>query len=285
VAARDGITRGWLCCAHGFFDHFHQARPWRSRTWAEQGTQAFLEVNSESNVTATQTQEGLALAALGEVPQAVEAMHEGLAHALRAGLVYPINYTQMHLALVLVSSTEPEHHEEACQLALHTLETEKVNVWRLGLAHLVLARLAALQGQLSEAEAQARKACERLTMFVPYQLMARTTLSSVLLAQQRAAEARAEAEQGVRALEQMGGAGAMSVGMWLALAEACFAQVDTAAGEHALREAMRCVRLRAEDILEPAARERFLSQVPENARTMEVARKQWGAGWDSPPAG
>ncbi|MBN1204105.1 MAG: protein kinase [Myxococcaceae bacterium] len=285
AAAREGITRGWLYCAHGYFDHFHLARPWRGRSWAEQGTQAFLEVNSESNVTATQTLWGLTLMALGDVPTAVEVMHEGLTHALRAALMYPIHYTQMHLSLVLASSREPAHHEEARQLSLQALETERVNLLRLGIAHLALAKLAALQGHLSEAEAQARKACEVLAMFVPYRLLAHTTLSAVLLAQKRVAEARAEAEQGVKALEQMGGAGAMSVGTWLALAEACFAQADTAAGEQALRKAVHCARLRAEDIPEDVARERFLSQVPENARTRELARERWGTGWDSPPAG
>ncbi len=281
AAAQDGFIRGWLYCAHGFFDYFQQARPWRSRVRAEEGTQAFLELSLESNMTATQTLRGLALAALGDVPQAVEVMQDGLAHALRAGLAYPVNYTQMHLALVQASSTVPAYHEEARQLALHTVQTEKVNVLRLGIAHVALARVAAFQGQLREAEVQARRACAVLAMFVPYRLMAYATLSTVLLAQQRVAEARAEAEQGVHALEKMGGAGAVSVGMWLALAEACFAQADMAAGGHALREAVRCLRLRAEDIPEEAARERFLSQVPENARTRELARERWGPGWDS----
>jgi tetratricopeptide (TPR) repeat protein len=285
MARWEGVALGWSCCAHGFFEHFYQARPWRSHTLAERGSQAFLEVNSEGNVTSTQTLNGLALAALGDVPQAVKVMHEGLEHALRAGLLNPLKYTTMNLSLVLASSSEPAHHEEARQLALHTVSTEKMNLLNLGIAHLVLAKLASLQGQLSEAETQARKACEVLATFGPYRLMARNTLSSVLLAQHHLEEARAEAEQGVQALEQLGSAGALSVGTWLALAEVCFAQADTAAGEHSLREAVRCVRLRAEDVPEGAPRERFLSQVPENARALQLARERWGADWDSKPTG
>jgi tetratricopeptide (TPR) repeat protein len=276
VAGRDGTSRGWLFCARGFFEHYHQARPWRSRQWAEQGTQAFLEVSRGSDMTAPQALWGLTLAALGEVPQALEVMHQCLENAQQAGLVYPIHYTQMHLVLVLVSSTEPVHLEEARQLALSTVETEKVNLMRLGTAHLALARLSELQGQLTEAEAQARKACEVLELFLPYRVMAHTRLSTVLRAQKRLVEARGEAELGVRAMEQMGGAGAVSVGAWLALAEACFAQQARAPGERALREALRCVHQRAEEIPDAAARERFLSQVPENARTRELARELWG---------
>jgi serine/threonine protein kinase/tetratricopeptide (TPR) repeat protein len=283
VSALDGDTRGWLSFAHGMFEHFHQARPWRSQKWAEEGTQSFLEVNAEGSVKSTKTLWGLVLASLGDVSRAVEVMR-AQGNDWKGGHKFADHFMQVHLSLVLTSSTTPAHHEEACQLSMQIVETEKVNVLLLGLAHVVLAKVAALQGQLSEAEARARKACELLAMFVSYQLMAYTSLSAVLLAQQRVAEARAEAERGVKALEKMGHAGAMSVTMWLALAEACFAQADTAAGEHALREAMRCLRLRAEDIPEETARERFLSQVPENARTRELALERWGAVWDSPPA-
>ncbi|HLL03986.1 MAG TPA: protein kinase [Myxococcaceae bacterium] len=276
VPRLDPISQGWLSCTTGYFEHFVNARPWHSRMLAETGTQAFLEVNSDRNQTATRTLLGQTLAALGDVPSAIEVMHQGLAGAQRAGQTYAITYTQMHLALVLVCSTEPAHHQEARQLALETLETEKVNVLHLGIAHLTLARVSALQGQWTEAEARARKAIEVLGLFRPYKLLARTTLCSVLMARQRAAEARAEAAQGVGELEQMGPPGAMAVGMRLALVEACFAQADQATGDVALRHALECVHLRASDIPDAEARERFLTHVPENARVRELARQRWG---------
>jgi len=73
------------------------------------------------------------------------------------------------------------------------------------------------------------------------------------------------------------------VGTWLALAEACLAQGDRPAADEALRQAVRSLLLRAEDIPEAAAKERFLSQVPENARTRELAMQRWGEGWSQPP--
>jgi tetratricopeptide (TPR) repeat protein len=279
-----GEARGWLYFAHGIFDHFHQAKPWRSQKWGQEGTQSFLEVNAQSSVKSTKTLWGLVLASLGDVSRAVEVMW-AQGNDWKGGHKFADHFLQVHLSLVLTSSTQLTHHQEACQLSMQIVETEKVNVMLLGLAQVVLAKVAALQGQFSEAEARARKACEMLDTFVYYRLMAYTTLSAVLLAQQRVVEARAEAEQGVKALEKTGDAGAMSVPTWLALAEACFAQADTAAGENALRKAVRCLRLRAEDIPEEAARERFLSQVPENARTRDLARQRWGANWDSPLIG
>ncbi|WP_233261863.1 hypothetical protein [Vitiosangium sp. GDMCC 1.1324] len=62
----------------------------------------------------------------------------------------------------------------------------------------------------------------------------------------------------------------------LALVQACFAQGDASAGEAALRGALQCVRERASDIPDPVLRERFLRQVPENARTLELAHQRWG---------
>ncbi len=281
VGGGDGMARGWLYAARGYFDHFHQPRPWQCLSWAERGTQAFNEVNRNTNQSGTQALKGLALMALGDMPGAVATLNQGLANSLRYGLAYAINHIQVHLALVLASSPELPQHAEARQMAQHILNTERINVLHLGLARLVVAKVAALQGKPQEAEEEARRACDVLVMFVPYQLMARATLGELLLAQQRTAEARTEAEQGVRVLERLGPAGAVSVSTWLALAEACFAQADTEPGEHALREALRCMRLRASDIPEEAARERFLRQVPENARARELARMRWGAGWES----
>ena len=97
----------------------------------------------------------------------------------------------------------------------------------------------------------------------------------MLLAQGRATEAREVAALGVQGLERGGSQGAEAVGLPLALTEACLAEGDSQAGEAALR-GLQCLRTRAADIPDAAARERFLHQVPENARTLELARQRWG---------
>jgi DNA-binding SARP family transcriptional activator len=107
-----------------------------------------------------------------------------------------------------------------------------------------------------------------------FQLVARTLLSAALRSQGRFPEARAEAEACVQMLERMGGMGTAAVRTWLALAEACFAQGDTAAGDQALRQASQCMSLRAEDLPDAATRELFLSAVPENARTRKLAHER-----------
>ncbi|MDY7226230.1 protein kinase domain-containing protein [Hyalangium rubrum] len=280
TVARDAMARGWTYNARSYFDYFLDARLWQCQSWLEQAVQAFQEVGSDRNQAAPRGLLGLTLVALGDVPRAIDISRESLAGALRARQMYAITYSQLHLALVLTSSPEAGHQEEARHLALQVLRTEKVNLVHLGMAHIALARVAAFQGLPSEAEAQARKACELLGMLKPLQLMARMSLCAALLARGRSSEAQAQAEQGVQVLEQMGGRGAAAVGMWLALAEACFAQEEAAPGENALRQAVRCLRQQAEDIPEPDARERFMRQVPENARTLQLARHRWGEHWE-----
>lgn len=148
----------------------------------------------------------------------------------------------------------------------------------MGMAHTALAYLALQQGELAEAEAQGRRACELLRPTPPFVLHAHMALVDALLAQGRAAEAHELATQGVQELERIGSRGAGSVGTYLALAEACLALGDSPAADEALHQALQCLRERASDISEPAARERFLTRVPENARTLELARQRWGEG-------
>ncbi len=279
VQARDGRAWGWMYSTRGYFYHFLDERPWEARRWAEEGVRAFLEVGWDPKSSARLVL-GLALAALGEVSEAIDVLREGLEAARRVGQGYVL--AQMHLMLTLAGSAVTAHQEEAYRLADEAVRTHQVNPLHRGTTRLALARVAAFQGRFSEAEQHAVLAREALEPFLPYQLLARTQWSAALLAQQRVAEARTVAEAGVEVLRQMGGVGAASVATWLALAEACLAQGDTSAGEEALRQAVRSLRLRAEDIPDAAARERFFRQVPENARTRELAIQRWGEGWGQP---
>ncbi len=232
-------------------------------------------MGAEVSPLATQTLAGMALGALGDAPGALERLREGLEIARRVGLRYLLGYTGLPLALVLAEGAEESWRDEAEALALEGLEGTH-NLLHEGMAHLVLAKLAARRHRVTEAEARMGEVFQMLALFPPYLLFARRDFVTFLLAQGRAEEARRVAMLGVEELERMGGAGVHAVPMYLGLAESCFAQGDGTAGERALREAVRAVRARAGDLSEPEARERFLSHVPENARTLELARQRWG---------
>ena len=69
----------------------------------------------------------------------------------------------------------------------------------------------------------------------------------------------------------------------IALAEALHASANREEARAALEEAVQRLRLRLADIQEPAARERFLTSVPANARVVALAN-EW-LGLDVPVAG
>lgn len=281
LAAPDLVIQAWTTLVQGYFDHFLGDRPGKSLALAKESERTFRELGSALNETAAQALMGLALEAMGEVELGIEVLRKALIVCQQGGHQYAAAGTLMHLVLVLSSSRDPSHQEEAGHVARQILESKKPNLLHQGVAHVALAKVFLFRRDLTAAEEQARRACELLAVLIPFHLIACRTLCVILLAQGRAAEAREAAQRGVQALEQIGGEGSGAVGTWLSLAEAALAQGEDSAAEKALRKAQHHLHLRAKEVTDPAARERFLSRVPENARTRELVRQRWGAAWES----
>jgi hypothetical protein len=276
VMAQDVMARGWVRYLEAYFHYYFEPSPWKAAQVAELAWRDFREVTSERNAVLLQNLLGAALAALGDLPAAEARLREALILAQRLEQPRLIGMARHYLATALANSPEQAHQEEARVMALEGMIGPDEPVYRQGIGNAVLAQVLAASGKLSEAEEHARKACELLVTLPTLLGFGRTVLSNVLRARGRAAEARREAEPGVQDLEQMESSGVYAVALRLALAEACLAEGDVSAGEAALRKALQCVRARASDIADPAARERFLRQLPENARTLELARQRWG---------
>ncbi len=276
VIARNGLVRGWRNTVYSFRSLYLTDGPWRALTWAEQSGQAFREVGAERDEVAAFGWGAQALLALGDLRSALEWVRQGMTQALRIGQPFPISHARLNLMVVLAASPEPAHQQEARTLALECVEAQSANRLHVGCAHLAQARVVAGEGDVAGAEAQARKACEVLAPFAPFMPLARWSLGALLLVQGRVAEARQEVELALRETEALGPGGLGRVGLLQVLAEACFAEGDTAAGEQALRHALRCLHTRTADIPDTESRERFLLRVPENARTLELARQRWG---------
>jgi hypothetical protein len=276
---QDAMARGWIRISEALFLHLHESQPWRAFTLVELGLQDFLQIGSARNALLFQPLLGLLQAELGALPEATVKLREYLVAARRTEHHLLTTHAVQQLMVVLAGSDEPAEQQEAHALALEFMrhdESQDPYSFRRGLANAVLARLALARGDLRGAESHARTACTTLRPFRSCMSHARTVLSTVLLAQGRAPEARQVAELAEQELAEMGSTGVYAVAVHLALAEACFTLGEVDAGERALRKASRCVHTRASDIPEGTARERFLSQVPENARTLELARQRWG---------
>jgi serine/threonine protein kinase/tetratricopeptide (TPR) repeat protein len=266
--------RAWSIALQGSFALYFEGRLWQSSLWLEQATRDFLELGLERRATGILVERALALEELGDRAGAERQLREDLALSRRSEHLLTSLHSGLHLALFLAGSPEPAHQEEALVL-IQDWEVEHLRLFS-GMRCLIRAKVAAARGQPGEAEQQARLARERLGDLFFYDVRILVLLSRVLLAQGRAAEAREVLEPSARKLEAMGGTGLPAVGVYLALAEACLAGGDLPEGEAALRRALQAVRQRAGEIPEEAARERFLSQVPANVRTLELARQRLG---------
>jgi tetratricopeptide (TPR) repeat protein len=138
------------------------------------------------------------------------------------------------------------------------------------------ARFLAKAGRLVEAEAEARAAVALSSTTPPAQAQAQAMLSQILLAEGRAPEALAAAEEAVRLLEVLGGIDEGESLVRLSLAEALEANGQAEAAARAAKEAHDRLMARAAPIADPEVRRSFLELVADNARTVALARRGTG---------
>ncbi|AUX32152.1 MULTISPECIES: serine/threonine-protein kinase PknK [Sorangium] len=149
-----------------------------------------------------------------------------------------------------------------------------------GGTYIYLAEVFRRAGDLAAAEAEARHACELLADVPPLVPCVLATLANVLLAQGRAAEAL---ESAARAAELASAAvtsrGHLETGeslVYLVHAEALAASGDLGGARAAIALGRDRLLARAAKIANRAWRAGFLDNVPENARTLALARAWLG---------
>jgi ATP/maltotriose-dependent transcriptional regulator MalT len=130
------------------------------------------------------------------------------------------------------------------------------------------------RGEPAAAEREARTALELVQVLPLDRMTATATLAGALLAQGRAAEALAAAEDALAQYEAVGAHGFRD-----AVARLVHVEALEAAGHHdraaaALAAARDRLHVRAAKIGDAEMRRRFLEAVPENARTLALA-DQW----------
>ncbi|WP_437487647.1 protein kinase [Sorangium sp. So ce1014] len=272
------VTRGWLCTVHGAYTFFFGLGLWQVQRVTQEGIAAFRQAGDHRNSVAALVIAALAQAELGERAGAETTLRECCRITEQVGQLFPMAFAKIHLIHVLADSACASHRQEARALALAWVTSANPNQLHLGVAHNVIARVEARDDDLEQAEAHAQRACELLAVFRPYRLFALTTLSAVLLARGRAADAQRAAALGVQILEEIGGA--CEVELRLLLAESCYASGEGARGDEELGKCVSRLRACAAEILEDGARERYLREVPANMRAIALARSRLGDAGD-----
>jgi hypothetical protein len=272
---KDPTGRRWYLRSYYWNAHLREPRPFSILKGAQEGIRC-AEVAGDPRVRIPMTvyEVGLTWFELGDHGSAVRCLRDCVTAAEQAGEFLLREVARNCLARVLCEQESPVDLEEAARLSLTVIENPAGSPLLLGPAHENLARLYLRRGQLAPALVHARSAWSMLESGPLWCLGALSTLLRILTLEGRTAEAVELSEKGLGIMRSYGSAGCSEVEARLAAAE-----VFHAAGEHAragaeLRETLRQIAIRAEDIDDPAWRTRYLTQNPDCARATQLA-SEW----------
>jgi tetratricopeptide (TPR) repeat protein len=140
-----------------------------------------------------------------------------------------------------------------------------------------LAQALAGTGALREAEAEARRAVELLSIAPPLRPRAHAALANILLERGRPAEAREAADSALADIAKVGVVEEGDALARLALVQALVAMGEDEAANQALRGAREALLARAKKLHDDDDRRTFLERVPEHRETLALAAARLGS--------
>jgi len=274
VVARDPEVAGSI----------HRARAARAHYGGDPGAalvefaaaaKAFREVGDELAVATQRGNVGFMHVELGEYAEAERALREALDIADRYRLSGLLAFAKHNLGLALGRQGRLDEGQRMEEEAVQAYRAEG-NRRLEGGSRIYLATILAAAGQLTAAEEQAQEAIALSALHPPVHAHALATLADIWLLLGRARDAVQPAEEAVRMLEDLGGIEDGEALVRLVHAVALGQMGHHAAARVAIDKARDRLLARADRIASPVWRTSFLTRVPENARTLALAR-QWKA--------
>nr|WP_233561216.1 hypothetical protein [Sorangium cellulosum] len=231
---------------------------------------AFEQAGDRRNACSVRANLGFLYGELGDFEVAESALRTALAAAQRMGLddvetaaLQNLGYVIAHLGQL----EEAKQLEQRAAAAFHQQGDRRME----GVALMYLAQILLRSGDPAGAEREARAAVEALKVAPPLRAAAVAVLSRALLAQGRGEEALPAAREAFAQLEEAGSLEEGESLVRLAYAEALAAAGAAREAAEALAAAREQLLSRAAKISDPTFRERFLTCVPDNARTLALA--------------
>jgi tetratricopeptide (TPR) repeat protein len=287
IAQLDRSVKG-----HGHLDPevaamLHELRAFRASAAGDPGAclhqlqlalQAFEQSNDLRNACVARGNIGAMQTELGDFEGAETTLRSALATATRLGLDDVEAMVQHNLGHALLYVGRWDEARSIEHKAIASFDRQGAVRFE-GVARSYAAKIALSSGDLAAAEQEARAAAQLLAAAPPLRPAAVAILSRVLLAAGRTAEALDAARDAYRELETLGSLEEGEATVRLAYAEALTRSGDVAEAAKVLTSAREQLLARAAKISDLVWRERFLTQVPDNARTLALAPQE-----NSPPA-
>jgi hypothetical protein len=272
VGRDDLLTWGYLQTTDATDAFLLEELPWSALARFTEGANALQAVGEQRYQMVIRSHRGKYLHDLGDLTGAEADLRQNLARALRLDEPVPLTYVRVYLARLLAQTAPPHGLDEPEQLAREVIATRNASLTMT--AHGVLAEIRRRQGDLAGAEREARIGSEVAQPFPGYAAEITAIHASILLAQGRAGEALAVADAAVRQIERLDIEGSGEIDLRLSLVEARDATGQVEEARAALADILPRLKKRLDDIPEPAARERYLTNVPANVRVVALA-KAW----------
>jgi tetratricopeptide (TPR) repeat protein len=241
----------------------------RLRLWAA-SVEAFEKAGDLRNACMQRINLGESFAYVGSFAAAESTLREALSAAERMGVSALVATAKQQLAAALC---ELSQLDEARVLARQSVEllTASQSPRMEGMSRVRLAQILARLGDADGAEQEARVAAERLMVAPPARPHALATLAHVLLGKRQERAAHEAAREAMSLCESLGQIDEGESLVRLVCAETMHALGDVAGATRAITAARARLLARAAQIAEPTWRASFLAEVPENARTLELA--------------
>ena len=276
ASARNPTISRWLLTARGYFSRYLAPTPW---TVLQTGLEALalleragdLQVGTVVRVFLV----GMAYFELGDPEQALAVLQSVHEWSQKNNELAMRQNSAVKLAAILAQNTDSASRERVREYTKEPLASASGHLLFRGQAHDALARVLLQEGNLVEAEAHSRAACQTFETVPNYEPNVQAPLIQALVAQGQRSEAIAICERALGALQHFGGAGHAEVELRLAISEAFHATGQRERAESELRETLRQIQLRLDDIADLHWKTRYASGNPYCVRTQLLA-KQWG---------
>jgi tetratricopeptide (TPR) repeat protein len=230
---------------------------------------AFEALDDRRNAAVMRSNVGFMRAEMGDFEGAEAALRSAHAAALRMGLHDVAISALQNLGYVLAHRGRLD---EARQIEQRVVDTfcRLGDVRMEGMARTYLAGIAYLAGDLDASEREARAAAGVLEIAPPRRIVALAQLARTLMARGRAEESLVAAREAHATLELLGAVEEGESFVRLVHAEALLAAGLAGEAAAAIASARERLLARADRIEDRIRRERFLTNVPDNARTLEL---------------
>jgi eukaryotic-like serine/threonine-protein kinase len=273
IGGREPIVAELLNIVHAIRDAYAREDPWTGLLCAKAAQAGFREFNHHRGVANSRVYAGMNLWFLGAFAEAERELS-----SIESG---DDELGGVHRSITLIfSMLERDAADEVRKLATRLVDSAVTRRHRMdeGRGRWVLAEVLRRTGDLDGAEREARTSLDLLKPVPLDELAGAATLAAIVLTRGRPEEAVTIAEDALTRYRAFGGCGFFR-GAFLRLiwAEALHASKGIDAARPAIREARSALLAITARIADDEYKTSFLERVPENARTLALAR-QWLEG-------